>query len=350
MAKKKRKKEGSRRGRPGGVNWLKWCKGLARKREVLVLASLLNRDRKFIASSLMELWEWCDDNLDDVSFDGEDAIVSLGSVENARASIDEHGGIKGLADALSEPGVDWLDLGNGTNVRFKRFKRNNGSTAKARASEQRKKAIQRRQSCPDDMGTPVPSSYMPNKSKSKSKNDHAIANETAFVPGIDRGVQGGKILAGDAAAVSAVSQSDTNLSSGNLPATRESVPPAASREARLPAEPAPDPGLEREPIPHGFADRCWEFRGILGVYDRPDQHGFLAKLAYADCMGFPWPRPILSFVGRAKKADSPAAFLTTALKAELKERWADFQDQYPTYSHCLWALAEVDGGRRKEGE
>jgi hypothetical protein len=91
----------------------------------------------------MEFWEWCDDNLDDVDFDGDDAIVSLGDRDSARDIIDEHTGISGMAEALQAKGVDWIDLGDGSNVRFKKFRRHNGKTAKERASDNRKKANQR---------------------------------------------------------------------------------------------------------------------------------------------------------------------------------------------------------------
>lgn len=112
----------------------------------------------------------------------------------------------------------------------------------------------------------------------------------------------------------------------------------------------PDEGRETEPIPYGFANRVWEFWGICQVSDRPDQHGFFAKLAWADCLGFDWPRPILDFVGRAKRAASPAAFLTDVIRREIgPQRWAEFSQKLPTHTHCLWALEEIDAGRRNEG-
>ena len=125
------------------ANWIKWCKGLADKREIVILASRFNRDEHEIAGRLMCLWEWCDENMDDADFSGEDAIMSLGSRDRAIKLIDGKTGIPGMARALESSGVDWLKIGNGLRVVFKRLRRHNGKTAKERATEQRKKALQR---------------------------------------------------------------------------------------------------------------------------------------------------------------------------------------------------------------
>src|SRR6185436_2621046 len=104
----------------------------------------------------------------------------------------------------------------------KRFKRNNGSTAKARASEQRKKANQRWKNCPPANGTNVPFLVMPEESRAEQEQSVlANANETASVLDKDRGVQGGK-----GRSVGHGQPRDPNSAQGNLTAARVKPPPS----------------------------------------------------------------------------------------------------------------------------
>lgn len=135
-------------------NWIKWVKGLTRKREVAVLASKLGRDRREIAGRLMELWEWCDDNLSDSDYDESgSASVVIGD----KAFIDDTVGLVGFADAMVSPEVAWLVLGDGGRITFPNFASHNGNTAKNRLYEQKKKANQRILSpkCPAETGTKI---------------------------------------------------------------------------------------------------------------------------------------------------------------------------------------------------
>lgn len=135
-------------------DWIKWAKGLTRKREVVVLASKLGRDRREIAGRLMELWEWCDENLSEADFD-ETGHASLIIGDNCPDFVDETVGLKGFAAAMASPEVAWLVLGDGGRVTFPNFANHNGKPAKTRLLEQKKKARQRAMSpkCPDDNGT-----------------------------------------------------------------------------------------------------------------------------------------------------------------------------------------------------
>jgi hypothetical protein len=45
---------------PARPHWIPWCKGLARKPEVLLIAARTGMNRLEVAASLMEFWEWCD--------------------------------------------------------------------------------------------------------------------------------------------------------------------------------------------------------------------------------------------------------------------------------------------------
>jgi hypothetical protein len=137
-------------------DWIKWTKGLTKKREVGVLASKLGRDRHEVAGRLMTLWEWCDDNLYDSDYDQSgNASVVIGD----KAFVDEMVGLSGFADALASPEVAWLVLGDGGRITFPKFDNHNGNTAKNRLYEQKKKANQRKEAlktslkCPDETGT-----------------------------------------------------------------------------------------------------------------------------------------------------------------------------------------------------
>ncbi len=46
-------------------DWIPWCKGLAKKPETLAIARATGMNRRHVATSLMEFWEWADDQTDD---------------------------------------------------------------------------------------------------------------------------------------------------------------------------------------------------------------------------------------------------------------------------------------------
>jgi hypothetical protein len=133
-------------------DWIQWTKGLAKKREVLILAARFARDRHEIAGRLMELWEWCDDNIPQKSFD-EDGNVSLFLGDNCPAFIDAEIGLPGFAEAMAADDIGWLKFLPRGEVVFVNLGRHNGSTAKTRGLEARKKARQRAaaKKLPDDV-------------------------------------------------------------------------------------------------------------------------------------------------------------------------------------------------------
>lgn len=109
-------------------DWIKWTKGLAKKREVLAIASALSLDRRIVASACMEVWEWADDNTEN------------GHVPSVTESfIDCHAGINGLAAQLTAYG--WLLQDGAGGIIFPKFDRHNGKSAKNRvlASERKRK-------------------------------------------------------------------------------------------------------------------------------------------------------------------------------------------------------------------
>lgn len=125
--------------------WIKWTKQLQNKREVALVASRLKRDKHEIAGRLMAMWEWCDDNIsDDCIDDDETACITLG--DGALEFLDSITGLPGLAKSLTDPDVNWLQLDDVGQVKFIHHGRHNGTSAKSRALEARKKQKQRSKS------------------------------------------------------------------------------------------------------------------------------------------------------------------------------------------------------------
>lgn len=99
--------------------WLKWCKGLTRKREVVLIAQALQINRRHAAGLCMEFWEWADDETTNGRINGV-----------TRGYIDDLLLVPGFAEAMRE--VGWLKFVEG-GVVLVNFSRHNGKTAKSRA-------------------------------------------------------------------------------------------------------------------------------------------------------------------------------------------------------------------------
>ncbi len=110
-------------------DWIKWVKGLVRRREVIAVASKLSMDCRIVASSCMLLWEWADDN----TTDGH--VGDIG-----RGDIDAIAGLHGFADALVS--VGWLRV-TAKGITIVNFESHNGESAKARALNNKRKQASR---------------------------------------------------------------------------------------------------------------------------------------------------------------------------------------------------------------
>lgn len=112
-------------------DWVKWVKGLSKRREVIVLARKLGMSRREAACACMEMWEWADDETANghiLGATGEDIDLQLG--------------LPGFALALQSPEVGWLRV-NSQGITFPRWDRHNGESAKRRANDAAKKRQQR---------------------------------------------------------------------------------------------------------------------------------------------------------------------------------------------------------------
>ncbi|GIW81472.1 MAG: hypothetical protein KatS3mg105_3279 [Gemmatales bacterium] len=100
-------------------DWIPWIKGLTVRREVIAIAAAVGRDRRWVASVMMEAWSWADSE----STDGFIPAVK----EPADLTLI-------IPDTSAEfwsavEAVGWLRFRNG-GVEFPNFNRYMGSTAK----------------------------------------------------------------------------------------------------------------------------------------------------------------------------------------------------------------------------
>lgn len=112
-------------------DWIKWAKGLGKKREVIAIASALGVDRRVIATACMEVWEWADDNTED------------GHVPSVTEDfVDCHAGVPKFAEQLRAHG--WLLSDGAGGIIFPKFERHNGESAKKRCLDAERKRKQRK--------------------------------------------------------------------------------------------------------------------------------------------------------------------------------------------------------------
>ncbi|MBC7077975.1 MAG: hypothetical protein H5T92_06695 [Synergistales bacterium] len=109
-------------------DWIKWCKGLHRKKEVIGIAARLGITPVHAAGLCMVFWEWLDDNISEKEIDESgNAHLNLGALEPA--FIDRLVGADGFAAALAAEG--WLNIRFGS-LTVPNFTRHN-QTGKIRA-------------------------------------------------------------------------------------------------------------------------------------------------------------------------------------------------------------------------
>lgn len=137
------------------ADWIKWMKGLSRRREVLAVARNLGVDRRIVACACMEFWEWAD---------GE---TTTGHIDDLTTDdIDSHLGITGFASALCT--VGWLEIRNG-GIQLPRWDRHNNRSAKERALDSSRKAVVRN-------GHHPPSGSDPDKTRTRTEQNGTLVS------------------------------------------------------------------------------------------------------------------------------------------------------------------------------
>lgn len=111
------------------LNWIKWVKGLSRRREVFAIGRALHLDTRVVAAACMETWEWADDN------------TTTGHIAGATIEdIDRITGITGFGSELCTAG--WLDVRN-DGIQFPLWERHNSQSAKQRAAASERQSRKR---------------------------------------------------------------------------------------------------------------------------------------------------------------------------------------------------------------
>jgi 5-methylcytosine-specific restriction endonuclease McrA len=139
-------------------DWIPWQKGLAKKREILAISQAVGRDRRWVAATLMEFWEWFDSESESgiitdlkasslpeivTGTDGRfwNAVIATGwlSVESGSLLVPHfdrwlgHSAKKRLEDALRKKRERKISQGSGAKIsaEVRRYvlKRDNGTCA-----------------------------------------------------------------------------------------------------------------------------------------------------------------------------------------------------------------------------
>ncbi len=125
------------------ANYIEWSKGLADKRETVIMAASLRIDRHEAAGRLMKFWEWCDENVPEEVIDkvtGDAVIVLSPNRGDTEKFIDQVACIKGFSKAMES--VGWI-VHKRSSIVLPNYGRHNGSTAKTRNRNTRNQAKRR---------------------------------------------------------------------------------------------------------------------------------------------------------------------------------------------------------------
>jgi hypothetical protein len=101
-------------------DWIKWVKGLTRRREVVQMSFTLKADPRLIAAVCMEVWEWVDGETTDGHLPGC-GLDYLDSIAR----------MAGFGEAMAKAG--WVSVGE-DGITIPNFDRHNGASAKRRSA------------------------------------------------------------------------------------------------------------------------------------------------------------------------------------------------------------------------
>lgn len=142
-------------------DWIKFENTTPDKPEVVRIAARLRMDQDAVVGKLLRIWVWADQN----SIAGDQVPIT-------EAFIDRLAGRKGFAAAMRD--ATWLSGEDGALI-FPGFGRHNGSTAKGRAMDNRKKATQRER---DKSGKNVPTYAGQKPGPEKRREDIGVPKGT----------------------------------------------------------------------------------------------------------------------------------------------------------------------------
>jgi hypothetical protein len=140
-------------------DWLKVEKSTPEKPEIYAIADALGIDPEIVFAKCFRLWAWADSHTTDGNQNGN-ALVTL-------MYVDRNAGVTGFAAAMVA--VGWLELvpeSGKDRVRFPKFDRHMGQSAKARALTSERVASHRLRKCNADDVTKT----LPEKRREEKKN------------------------------------------------------------------------------------------------------------------------------------------------------------------------------------
>jgi hypothetical protein len=158
-------------------DWIKWTKGLARRKEVIGIASRLGIAPAHAAGLCMVFWEWCDDNISETNMRNDGyASVTLGTLQSC--FLDAIVCVTGFAAAMIAEG--WLVESDGI-LSIPNYDRHNSQTAKTRALTQIRMARSRAKKRYASSVTPVTQKAQPEKRR-EDKFLYCRTRITPYIP------------------------------------------------------------------------------------------------------------------------------------------------------------------------
>lgn len=141
-------------------DWIKLNHALVRSQKIRLLAGALRIKHAAALGYAVKWLVWLDEQTED------------GRTQYLRADVDEELGLRGLCDALIS--IGWAELDEHGHVSAAEYLKHNGSTAKRRAAETRKKQRQRAASraCPENVPDVVPYSPGQNGGLEKRREEN----------------------------------------------------------------------------------------------------------------------------------------------------------------------------------
>ena len=155
--------------------WIKARTDLAENPKTIAIAVKLGCDPYLVVGKLVgQLWKWADKHA--ALFRGDDPHYQHAKALGTAAWVDQHTGIKGLADAMMAAGIDWLRV-EGDYLIFPRWEKHNGKSAKMRAENTRRQQRLRDNPAPTDAEPVAPVVAPEARQTSRTTRDTSATRE-----------------------------------------------------------------------------------------------------------------------------------------------------------------------------